>query len=74
MLNVLLPLCEGIAYVLIWTRIYTNTDNLPPTTFENVFFATSILGTGVLEIISGIYLVSSVSKIRAFFKERDAEE
>jgi hypothetical protein len=39
-----------------------------------IFFGTSVLGVGLLEVISGFSLVISVYKIRAFFKKHDAED
>ena len=34
----------------------------------------SLAGTGVLEIISGLYLTNSIIKIRKYFKETDSED
>lgn len=39
-----------------------------------MFFIISTAGVGFLEIVSGVYLVRSVLRIRAVFKEHDAED
>lgn len=72
-LNVVFPACEGVAYIWLWTTLYIN-NKKESDGLEIYFFNASVIGTGVLEIISGVLLIQSVGKIRAFFKERDAED
>lgn len=64
-LNIFFPLFQGFTVVFYNATIHIK--QVDPTVFGLLFFNLSINGTDLLQVISGVILVKSIIKIRAFY-------
>jgi hypothetical protein len=71
-LNVICPLLGLLIYLVYWDTLFFGSGTL--TLLQEVALNFVINSIGVLQIISGVFLISSVFTIREFFKSKDASE
>jgi hypothetical protein len=71
-LNTVVPILFGLS--ILRFQGLTLVQQETPSTFLKWLFNTTSFTTGLLQINSGIILVSSVLRIRSFFKKRGAED
>lgn len=71
LLNIAVPLFECITVGMIWQVELT--QRVDSAWVWQVFNAIDQISIGILEIISGVYLLIALSKIKAFLKETGNE-
>jgi len=71
LLNIAVPLIECITVGMIWQVELT--QRVDSAWVWQVFNAIDQISIGILEIISGVYLLIALSKIKAFLKETGNE-